>query len=134
TGFAICHCGMKMYVPWNSPKYTCNKCKNKIPTGDLETVFQEQLKSFFFSPAEIANYLRQADTVIKEKNELLQNLSIKSKKLQEDMDQLFQLYLDKHVPKEGFGLKYNPIYEQYQQIQEQIPTLQGEIDFLKIQY
>ena len=62
-----------MTVPSNSPKYTCPKCKNKIPPQDLEEIFQDQLKSFFFSPEDYAKHLERADTVIKEKQELLEH-------------------------------------------------------------
>jgi site-specific DNA recombinase len=61
-----------MYVPSNSPKYICYRCRNKIPVQDLEAVFHEQLKNFYLSPAEITEHLQQADRTIKEKRELLE--------------------------------------------------------------
>lgn len=43
TGFLKCECGGKMYVPSSNPKYTCRKCKRKIPTEDIEDIFKSQL-------------------------------------------------------------------------------------------
>lgn len=134
TGFAYCNCGEKMYVPSNSPKYTCRKCRNKIGTTDLEEIFHHQLKAFFFSPQEITGYLEKADCVIREKEELIKSLSEKAQRLEREMERMLRLYLDDQLPKEGFGSKYKPMHERVKQIQDQIPEIQGEIDFLKIQY
>ncbi len=134
SGIAHCCCGSKMYVPSNSPKYTCYKCRNKIGETDLEEVFHHQLKSFFFSSSEISDYLRKADQVIKDKEELLKTLSDEERKVRQDMDKTYRLYLEDQITSEGFGNRYKPLEERVEQIGDQIPELQGEIDFLKIQY
>src|ERR1035437_7596489 len=68
AGLTYCGCGEKMYVFTSSAtKYLCQSCRNKIPIADLEAVFQEQLKNFFFSPDEIASHLEEANDVIRQK-------------------------------------------------------------------
>lgn len=134
TGVVLCDCGNKMYVPSNSPKYICYKCRNKIATGDLEEVFHEQLKAFFLSPVEITSYLSQADQTIKQKDELLGALVEEERKIRQDMDMVYKLYLDQTISSSGFGERYRPLEERIAQMQDQIPELQAEIDFLRIQY
>lgn len=134
TGIVFCSCGNKMYVPSSSPKYTCYKCRNKIGMDDLEGVFHQQLKTFFFSPSEISGYLANADQLIKEKEELLGGLVKEERKIEQEMDKTYKLYIDDQITSEGFGQRYKPMESRLKQIEDQIPELQGEIDFLKIQY
>ena len=136
TGFVYCECNgkNKMYVPSESKKYTCGKCRNKIGVIDLEEIFHEQLKGFFFSSEEIAGYLNEADKVIREKEELMRTLANEKVKLQKEMDIVYKAYIDEELTTHGFGSRYKPLEERFLQIENQIPELQGEIDFLKIQY
>jgi site-specific DNA recombinase len=134
SGFAYCDCGQKLYVPSSNPKYTCYKCHNKIGIDDLEMVFHEQLKTFFFSPTDWLSYLDQADTRIKEKQELLDTLEKERQKITQDMEKLFRLYMADQISPEGFGKQNKPLEERAKQLEEEIPNLQGEIDFLKIHY
>jgi site-specific DNA recombinase len=134
AGFVFCHCGHKMYVPSNSPKYTCYKCRNKIGTTDLEEIFHHQLKDFFFSPTEITNYLNQADQVIKNKEELLKTLEGERRKTEQEMEKIYRAYINEEITMDGFGRHYRPLEERLKQIDNQMPEIQGEIDFLKIQY
>ena len=54
--------------------------------------------------------------------------------LKKDVEKLYDLYFGDHVTKEGFTVKYTPLSERMKQLDDQIPTLQGELDFLKIQH
>lgn len=134
TGYAFCSCGNKMYVPSNNPKYTCYKCHNKIEAPVLESIFHEQLTNFFLSPDEIRRHLDTAHIAIKGKEELLKTLATEQTKIKQEMDRLVRLHLDGEIPKEGFGRHYQPLEERNTQIEAQIPELQGEMDFLKIQF
>jgi site-specific DNA recombinase len=134
AGVVVCHCGQKMYVPSNTPKYVCMKCRNKIPMEDLERVFHSQLRDFFFSPAEIAKHLESADHTIKEKSELVEAMLAEQAKLTTEAEKLYRLYLDDRLSPESFEKKHRPLEERLKQVGNELPRLQGEIDFLKINY
>ncbi|MBN1516386.1 recombinase family protein [Candidatus Sumerlaeota bacterium] len=134
AGMAVCHCGQKMYVPSNSPKYICKKCRNKIPADDLEAIYFEQLKAFFLSPEETADYLESADQVLKEKEELIRALEQERETAAKEMDRVYQLYIDGTISSQGFGQRYRPLEEQVNQLDDQIAKLQGEADCLRISY
>jgi len=134
TGVTFCACGNKIYVPSNTPKYICYKCRNKIPIVDLEAVFQEQLKDFFLSPKEMTGYLQEADETIKAKEELLKTLEKEHQKLKSEMNKIMRLYLDDKISPDGFGVQNGPLEERLKQLNEQLPQLQAELDFLKIRF
>jgi site-specific DNA recombinase len=50
------------------------------------------------------------------------------------MDRVYELYIDEKLDTNGFGKRNQPLQERSRQIEDQIPELQAEIDFLKIQY
>lgn len=136
SGIVVCHCGGKMYVPSNTKKYVCfNKgCRNKIGVKDLDDIFHSKLKAFVFSKEEIADHLTLADTELKEKEELLATIEKERGKVKAGMDRLLSLYMDGQLPKEGFGEKYKPMDEQYQQIGSELPRLQSEVAFLRVRF
>jgi hypothetical protein len=132
SGLTYCHCGTKMYVLSDTPKYVCQKCRNKIPIVDLEAIFCEQLKSFFLSPAEVAEHLEKADEHLGEKEKLLQNLEGKRAEIQEEIQRVYKLYIDKKLDGEGFEQFYKPLKERQRQTDDELPRLQAEVDLLKI--
>jgi site-specific DNA recombinase len=131
-GLTYCFCGPKMYVLSNSPKYTCQKCRNKIPKDDLEAVFIEQIKHFSVSPDEISLHLERGNTLIHSKAELLKVLETEREKLNSEIEKLHDLYQSGMIDKHGFGAKYHPWAERFRQLDDEIPAVQAELDVMKI--
>ena len=131
-GRTYCHCGGKMYVKSNSPKYVCTKCKNKIPIVDLEGVFAEQLKSFVFSNDEISKYVEEADGSAKLKQEQITALEKERASVSRDMDKLYDLYLQDGINSDAFRERNVPLEQRRTQIDETLPRLEAELDIFRI--
>jgi site-specific DNA recombinase len=134
TGIVHCGCGIKMYVPSGSKKYVCLSCrKNRIATEDLEEIYYENLKSFLLTKDHLETFLLKSSEKIQEKKQELKTLKTEKKRLESEMDKLVDLRLSDEIPKEGFNRRYNPLNEQLAQIENSIPEIEAEIDFLKIE-
>lgn len=134
SGLTFCQCGQKMYVKSNSPKYVCPKCHNKIPIEDLDGIFHDQLKGFFFSDEEIKEHLTKANASIAEKEELIGVLEREQAKVQGEMDRVYDLYMNGQLSRESFGERYRPLEDRRDQINSKVPELQAQIDIMKISY
>jgi site-specific DNA recombinase len=133
TGVVYCHCGQKMYVMSNQPnKYVCKVCRNKMPTEDLEAIFHEQLRAFFFSDEELSAHLKESDRDLAERERLLAVLEAERKKLAMEIDKLHDLYQSGAIDKTGFGEKYRPLGHRRDQLDDEIPRAQAELDVLRI--
>lgn len=131
TGFVSCSCGTKMFLPSNSPKYTCQNCKNKIPQDDLEEIFRQQLNDYVTDDEHLKLYINNSENYISERENQLKTLQKEASKIQARLDKLIELNLNNELPTEGFKHHYNPLFEQLQQIQAQIPLIEGEMLALK---
>jgi site-specific DNA recombinase len=132
SGVAACECGQKMYVPSRSPKYTCWTCQNRIPVGDLEAIYHDQLKGFLFSDDQVAEQLELADNIIGQKQEALRHCERERQSVQREMDQTFRLYQEGQISSTGFGARYRPLEEWAEQLDRQLPAEQAALDVLKI--
>jgi len=132
SGLAHCSCGHKMYVSANSPKYFCRKCRNKIAIVDLESIIQEEMKMFFGQTKRIASHLQAADKNLTEKSALLDAHKREIQKVREEMHQTHQLYLKQQISGDGFRSLYSPAEERMKQLQVELPKLEAEVDFLKV--
>ena len=132
SGLAQCSCGNKMYVRAKSPKYVCRKCCNKIPITDLDAIVREELQVFFTQPERVSNHLQAADKNLTEKQALLDTHQRELQKVRDEMKQTHRLYLDGQITAQGFGDFYKPAEERLNQLVAELPKLQAEVDFLKV--
>ena len=121
-----------MYVPSNSPKYTCQKCRNKIGCADLEEIFLEEVKGYLVNPENVNSYLGKAGLAFEAKSSLLSQRQNALVKLTQDVDRMLRLYLDGSVTSEDFKRFNDPLSERRFQLEEETHRLQAEIDILRI--
>lgn len=134
AGFVTCTCGRKMYVFHQAPVYTCKTCKNKIAVADIDKIYHEQLKSFLFTDSEVSVYLKQTDSMMQEKESLLHAAKTESEKIRKRMEELIEMRLNKELLPESFQNHYKPLERQLGQLDTQIPSLEAEVDFLKVHH
>ncbi len=132
SNLAWCACGGKMYVRSGTPKYLCRKCNNKIPIADFEAIFHQELQVFFTAPEKLAAHLTQANLALAEKEQLLTSHQQSIQQVREQMTRTHKLYLDGHITGQGFGEFYRPAEERLTQLTKELPKLQAEVDYLKV--
>ena len=132
SGLAFCTCGHKMYVAANSPKYFCRKCSNRIPIVDLENIVRQELKAFFGQPERIASHLNEAGRNLTEKSSLLDAHQREIQKVRDEMVRTHRLFIQEQITAQGFGEFYKPAEQRLNQLMAELPNIEAEVDFLKI--
>jgi site-specific DNA recombinase len=137
AGYVCCaNCDKKMYVFHASkhPTYRCTACNNRIVVQDIEEIYHDQLKTFLLSGVTIAEYLEKIDVELQEKENLLSSIFKERDLLLKKIDMFINMRINNELSKELFIERHKPMEERLNQINNQLPELQAEIDFLKIQH
>lgn len=134
AGYVKCSCGRSMYVFHQAPVYNCKNCKNRIAVADIDEIYHEQLKSFLFSDSDLETYLLKSDELLQEKERLRMNVDREIAALNKQMKEIVDMRVNREMSPERFQEYYQPIELQLSQLQKQLPEIEAEIDFLKIQY
>jgi len=132
TGFVRCGCGEAMYVPSNTPKWVCYKCRNKIPVVDLDGLFRDELKTYMVDPDKAAAYVSGATNGVAEKRDLLTKLKGEKERVKFEADKCFELYQTGSLNAEQFKDRFQPLDARRKQIEKEIPRLEGEIAVLAV--
>ncbi|MBS1683214.1 MAG: recombinase family protein [Bacteroidetes bacterium] len=133
AGFVYCTCGKKMYVFHENNVYACKPCKNRIPVADLDEIYHLQLKAFLLTDVDVKSYIEKSNKAISEKEKLLKTITKDADKLSKKMTELVNMRIGGELTKEAFLNHHKPLEDRVAQLNDQIPQLQGEIDFLKVQ-
>jgi site-specific DNA recombinase len=134
AGILRCHCGGKMYIPSRTEKYTCSVCKKtRIAKEDMESIYYEQLKSFLLTKKDISTFVARADSAIQSKQAQLEAFIKDRNRIKIELDKLIQLHLKDRLTPERFTEYYNPLELQLKQIEEAIPEIEAQLDFIKVQ-
>lgn len=137
AGYVHCEqCGKKMYVHHmtKAPVYRCAPCGIRIQTQDLEEIYHDQLKAFLLTDTSISEYLQKIDSELQQRQKLLSARLQERDALNKKMDNFIHMRMNNELSKEVFAEKYKPLEEQLTQLNNLLPDLQAEIDFLKIQH
>lgn len=136
SGYVICECGKKMYVYHKdkTPHYRCKICNTKIEVSDLDEIYHEQLKSFLLVETDVSDYLSQSDSRLQEKQKLLQTTEESLERMRKQIKELVDLRLKGELNTETLAPILKPLEVQIKQLSDQLPELEAEVDFLKIEY
>lgn len=136
SGYVSCSCGKKMYVYHKDkfPHYRCKICNTKIEVADLDQIYHEQLKDFLLTETDVSDYMNQSDSRLQEKEQLLFSTQSDIEKKRKQIKELVELRLKGELNTETLAPLLKPLEIQVKQLEEQLPELEAEVDFLKIEY
>ena len=124
---------MYVYHKDKFPTYRCKPCKTKLQVDDIDAIYHEQLKTFLYTEKDLTIYLSQSNEELIAKEKLLNFNRENLHKIRKRMDELVTLRLDGEMNKESFAEQFKPLEIQREQIENQLPKLEAEIDFIKIE-
>ncbi len=135
AGYLTCACGKKMYVYHKdkTPHYRCKLCNTKIEVSDIDQIYQEQLKSFLLTDTDVRDYISQSDSRLQEKQQLLATVQTNVDRMRKRIKELVELRIKGELNTETLAPLLKPLEIQVKQAEEQLPELEAEIDFLKIE-
>lgn len=134
SGFLLCQCGGKLYVPSRTKKYVCSVCKKiSIAIEDIEEIYFENLKSFLLTKHDLVTFNHRADETIVNKQQELIVLAKEKVRIKEEMDKLIQLHFKGQIPTDGFKSYYEPLDVQYKQIDTTLAETEAQLDVIRVQ-
>ena len=137
SGYVFCaECDKKMYVfhKSHSETYRCANCGTRVAVSDIEEIYHNQLKTFLLTETSVSEYLETVDAELQQRENQLSVILNERESLNKKMDVFINMRMNNELSKDIFAEKYKPMEERLIQLNDQMPELQADIDFLKIQH
>jgi site-specific DNA recombinase len=112
------------------PRYRCRKCHFKLNEDVIEEHFLRILNTLIVRPEELRAE-QDVDGSIAEKEGRLDLLRREMKKIDARIDTLVDLVGDQTLDRPSFTERFLPLKERKENIQNELPRIQAEIDHLK---
>lgn len=132
SGLVQCACGNTMYVYHNTQSYSCRKCKRRIAVSDIDDIYQLYLKDYLGS-INHAEFIRQSDEQLQHAKELLTITQKERQRIAKRVSDLLELRLNGELSKERYLEQYQPLEQRLQQLDQELPSLEAEIDVRAMQ-
>lgn len=135
SGYLNCENGHPMYVYHNTPnpKFRCRKCNVNLDVADMDDIYHEQLKTFLLTEVDVKEYISKGDERLQEKTSLLETTQNKLTKIRKEIKDLIDLRIKGELNAETLAPYIKPLEEQANQLEYQLPALEAEVDFLRIE-
>ncbi|MEW6417255.1 MAG: recombinase family protein [Nitrospirota bacterium] len=136
SGLLLCgECNQKMYVMkykgMKVPRYRCRGCHANINEDVLLDQFKEGLKCMVAHPEQLQGLHQTDEHIVQEKENRLRALRSDLRSIDRKIDNLLDLLNDGSIDKKIFSERIGGLQERKQQIENEIPRLEGEIAFIK---
>jgi site-specific DNA recombinase len=136
SGLLTCGtCKDQMYVmkypTMKVPRYICRKCKEKINEDILIEKFKEGLQSMAVNPDQLQGGDDADKLAVQEKEAQTKQLVGELKAIGKKIDSIIELWNDKAIDKATFSEKFDELRVRKEQLQNEIPRIEGEIAFIK---
>lgn len=115
-------------------KFRC-ACGRKLAVDDLETMFRQALEDYYLKPEhgrQLADLDQELQDEIETKGNLLKTLRAEAAEIERQIDALIGLWRDELIDRASFAERIRPLEKRRGQIGEELPRLEGELDFLTI--
>ncbi|MBL9144138.1 MAG: recombinase family protein [Verrucomicrobiaceae bacterium] len=132
AGIVKCACGGKMYVYTRSPNYTCTVCKNKIAAVTLDELFVTTIADTLGDTSRVSDQLDHAKQRIAERQKEAGLAREQITAVRAEMKKVYDLYISGAVDVERFKALNQPLETQLQELNENLPRLEGEIAAMQV--
>ncbi len=127
TGILFCACGGRMNAATSAPKYACARCGGRIPIGDLENAFLDEVTSFLHTRRRAAAEIISGDPDLAAQRQLLQRAQDKARNIESDISKTERLYMDNRISVERFEKLHRPLEEERRAIQRELGKIKARL-------